>query len=68
MAVGHLLDYRRFVAQPQKLAVLLPVVPRPDLIEFLHSNSIVVLRRRSRGVSKWRHLPMTLEHDRIASI
>jgi hypothetical protein len=43
MAVGQLLDYRRFVDQPHKLAVLLPEVPRPDLIEFLHSNSITII-------------------------
>lgn len=43
MAVGQLLDYRRFVNQPYKLAVLLPETPRSDLLEYLRSNSVIVI-------------------------
>jgi hypothetical protein len=42
MAVGQLLDYSRFVER-SKLAVLLPEVPRRDLLEFLQSHSIAVI-------------------------
>jgi hypothetical protein len=49
MAVGQLLDYKRFIAEPHKLAVLLPEAPRPDLIDFLHSNSIVVITPTTEG-------------------
>lgn len=48
MAVGQLLDYSRFVDRP-KLAVLLPEVPRRDLLEFLHSHSIAVIAQHSDG-------------------
>jgi len=43
MAVGQLLDYGRFVDQPHKLAVLLPEMPRRDLLEYLRSNSVIVI-------------------------
>jgi len=49
MAVGQLLDYSRFVDQ-SKLAVLLPEVPRRDLLNFLHSHSIAVIAPRPDGV------------------
>jgi hypothetical protein len=49
MAIGQLLDYSRFVDQP-KLAVLLPEVPRRDLLNFLHTHSIAVIAPRPDGV------------------
>ncbi len=49
MAVGQLLDYSRFVDQP-KLAVLLPEVPRPDLLTFLRNHSVAVIAPRSDGL------------------
>ena len=49
MAVGQLLDYRRFVQNPNSLAVLLPEIPRPDLVGFLRSNSISVIVPREDG-------------------
>jgi hypothetical protein len=49
MAVGQLLDYSHFVDQ-SKLAVLLPEVPRRDLLNFLHSHSIAVIAPRPDGV------------------
>jgi len=49
MAVGQLLDYRRFVDRPHKLAILLPEVPRPDLLEYLRSNSVIVIAPTNEG-------------------
>ena len=49
MAVGQLLDYSRFVDQA-KLAVLLPEVPREDLLSFLRNHSIAVIVPRSGGL------------------
>lgn len=39
LAVGQLLDYRRF-AEANTLAVLVPSRPRPDLIRYLHEVGI----------------------------
>jgi hypothetical protein len=49
------------IAEPHKLAVLLPEVPRPDLIEFLHSNSIVVITTTREGRFDVAPLPRMLE-------
>jgi hypothetical protein len=48
MAVGQLLDYSRFVDHA-KLAVLLPQLPRRDLLSFLHRHSIAVIAPQSNG-------------------
>ncbi len=37
MAIGQLLDYRRFEQMPMNLAVLLPRQPSRDLVEFIRS-------------------------------
>ena len=43
MAIGQLMDYRRFVkAQSVRCAVLLPEVPRPDLLELLAYAGVLV--------------------------
>lgn len=49
MAVGQLLDYSRFVDQP-KLAILVPELPRQDLLDFLDSNTIAVIAPRPDGL------------------
>jgi hypothetical protein len=49
MAVGQLLDYKRFVQTPHHLAVLLPEIPRSDLLDLLRSNSINVIAAREGG-------------------
>ena len=51
MAVGQLLDYSRFVDHAN-LAVLLPEVPRRDLLGLLHSHSIAVIAPRSDSLFK----------------
>jgi hypothetical protein len=55
MAIGQLLDYSRFVDHA-KLAVLLPEVPRRDLLDLLHKHSIVVIAPQSDG-----HFEVTAE-------
>ncbi len=40
MAIGQLLDYRRFVDEPVRLSVLLPEQPRPDLMALLESVDV----------------------------
>lgn len=35
MAIGQLVDYSRFAPPNAKLAVLLPAIPRPDLLQLL---------------------------------
>jgi hypothetical protein len=49
MALGQLLDYRRFVDRPHKLGVLLPEAPRRDLLEYLDSNGVNVITRAKNG-------------------
>jgi hypothetical protein len=49
MAVGQLLDYSRFVDEP-RLAILLPQVPRQDLLAFLDSYTIAVIAPRQDGL------------------
>ena len=43
MAVGQLMDYARFVDKPYSLFVLLPELPREDLVLFLHNLGINVI-------------------------
>lgn len=48
MAVGQLLDYRRFVDPPPRLAVLLPSEPRCDLRALLASAGVEIVWRNGR--------------------
>jgi hypothetical protein len=51
MAIGQLLDYSRFLEPRPRLAVLLPSLPRPDLVELLRRVGIdVVWRDREKFV------------------
>jgi hypothetical protein len=45
MAIGQLLDYSRFVEPKPRLAVLLPSVPRSDLLELLRNVGVDVVWR-----------------------
>lgn len=51
MALGQLLDYKRFIdgGEPEHLAVLVPRQPRTDLCELLSSNGIDVIYRTPTG-------------------
>ena len=50
MAIGQLLDYRRFETDPEMtLAVLLPRQPTPDLIELIHTVPASVVWATERG-------------------
>ncbi len=42
MAIGQLIDYRRFTASGVRCAVLLPSRPRADLIELLRMAGMEV--------------------------
>jgi hypothetical protein len=48
MAVGQLLDYRRFVAPAPRLAVLLPTRPRADLVAYLNSAGVAIVWREGK--------------------
>ncbi len=48
MAIGQLLDYRRFVQPPPRLAVLLPSRPRGDLVDLLKSAGVALVWRDGR--------------------
>lgn len=50
MALGQLLDYRRFLADAQ-LAVLLPERPREDLVSLLQAHNILIIARDGDGFS-----------------
>jgi hypothetical protein len=45
MAIGQLYDYRRFVDAGTSLVILLPEIPRPDLIELIRSAGITMIYR-----------------------
>lgn len=49
MAIGQLLDYRRFEETQPELAVLLPARPSSDLEELLSSVGVAVIWRVSEG-------------------
>jgi hypothetical protein len=48
MAIGQLLDYRRFLTPSPRLAVLLPSRPRADLEELLHSAGVALVWREGK--------------------
>jgi hypothetical protein len=43
MAIGQLMDYRRFIEPQPRLAVLVPSEPRADLVELLHGVGASVI-------------------------
>ena len=49
MAIGQLLDYRRFEPSSMRLAVLLPRQPAQDLIELIHSVPASAVWRTKDG-------------------
>lgn len=53
MAIGQLLDYRRLLEtqerQPIACAVLVPTLPRPDLLRFLAYAGVVIWYPRGEG-------------------
>jgi hypothetical protein len=49
MAIGQLMDYRRFVQPPPRLAVLLPSKPRDDLSDLLAGIGIGLVWRDGEG-------------------
>ena len=49
MAIGQLLDYRRFSPRPARLAVLVPRHPGPDLEALLTTIGISVIWRDHKG-------------------
>lgn len=52
MAIGQLLDYRRFESTPPRLAVLLPQEPARDLIELIHSVDASVVWWTTEGFER----------------
>jgi hypothetical protein len=49
MAIGQLLDYKRFIDPTPDLAVLLPDVPRPEITRLCDSVDIAVVWRSHGG-------------------
>jgi hypothetical protein len=49
MAIGQIYDYRRFADVGTSLAILLPEIPRPDLIELIRSAGITTIYRSNSG-------------------
>ena len=49
MAIGQIYDYRRFAKAGIGLAILLPELPRPDLVELIKSSGIRVIHRTENG-------------------
>jgi hypothetical protein len=49
MAIGQIYDYRRFTDMGTSLAILLPEIPRPDLIELIRSAGITMIYRSDSG-------------------
>ena len=48
MAVGQLLDYRRFIEPTPNPAVLLPSLPRADLRDYLQSAGVELVWREGK--------------------
>jgi hypothetical protein len=49
MAIGQIADYRRFVKNGAKAAVLVPEQPRPDILALLESQTIAAIWPTSNG-------------------
>ena len=49
MAIGQLFDYRRFITPLLACAVLLPVPPRPDVLELLTSVGVSAIWKDGRS-------------------
>jgi hypothetical protein len=49
MAIGQLMDYRRFIDSSARCAVLLPSMPREDLVKLLHSAQIAIYHPTGKG-------------------
>ena len=60
MAIGQLLDYRRFESPPIALAILLPRRPAQDLIELIHDVPATAVWRTKDGFAS--------SEPRVASI
>ena len=52
MAIGQLLDYKRYSPIPKKLAILLPNLPKSDLVELLHSLDIDIIYEEGEKFSE----------------
>lgn len=48
LAIGQLLDYKRFI-EPKEMAILLPAKPKQDLLELIHSLKIKTIHQTSSG-------------------
>ena len=49
MAIGQVFDYRRFADSKTALAILLPELPRPDLIDLIKSAGVGLIYRTHGG-------------------
>lgn len=45
MALGQLLDYRRYFDVPPSMAGLFPIRPTADMVELLHEHGVAVIHR-----------------------
>jgi hypothetical protein len=49
MAIGQVYDYRRFADRDTALAILLPELPRADLVDLIKSAGVSLIYRTHRG-------------------
>jgi hypothetical protein len=49
LALGQLLDYRRFITPTPRMVLLLPMQPRPDLLELLQAHEVAVVWEERPG-------------------
>jgi len=49
MAVGQLLDYQTLVGRGARLSVLLPQMPRPNLVDYLAACRVDIIARDEEG-------------------
>jgi hypothetical protein len=49
LGLGQLLDYRRFITPTPRMVLLVPMQPRPDLLELLHEYGVSVVWEQSPG-------------------
>ena len=61
MAIGQLLDYRRFESLLMSLAILLPRRPTQDLIELIHSVPVSAVWRTKDGFTLATPSPSSVE-------